>query len=315
MMLWQPLLPGAAQVQAGGGGFKAAWAFGSNQFLNNGANMKKNVAGQKIGGHMITAADGTAFTGSVTVYVTGDAGTQAVGSVGAGACVSEGNGYYTYAPAQAETNYDLIAFTFTGTGAIPATVQVNTDFPQTGDSFARLGAPVGASISADITTIDDFLDTEIAAIKTKTDFLPSATAGAAGGVFIAGTNAATVITGSLTTTFTGNLSGSVGSVVADVNSNLIKISGSTGILDKFSSAVNVMLSGTAQTGTLSTTQMTTDVASTPTDLFKGRTILFLTGANTYVSVAITAYNGAGLFTFGAIPTGVAPSNGDTFIIV
>ncbi len=68
---------------------------------------------------MVTAADGSEFTGSVTVYVTGDAGTQAAGSVGSGACTHEGHGYHTYAPAQAETNYDLIAFTFTGTGAVP----------------------------------------------------------------------------------------------------------------------------------------------------------------------------------------------------
>lgn len=50
---------------------------------------------------------------------------------------------------------------------IPGTVQA-----QTGDSFARLGAPAGASVSADIAalqtsinTVDDFVDTEVAAIK------------------------------------------------------------------------------------------------------------------------------------------------------
>jgi len=58
----------------------------------------------------------------------------------------------------------------------------------------------------------------IDAIKTKTDFLPSVTAGNAGGVFIAGTNAATTITTSLTTTFTGNLTGSVASVTGAVGS-------------------------------------------------------------------------------------------------
>lgn len=115
--------------------------------------MKKNVAGQKIGAQLVSATDGSAFTGSVTVYVTGDAGTQAAGSVGSGACTHEGNGYHTYAPAQAETNYDLIAFTFTGTGAVPQTVQVFTSFPQTGDAFDRLGAPAGASVSADIAAL------------------------------------------------------------------------------------------------------------------------------------------------------------------
>jgi hypothetical protein len=115
--------------------------------------MKKNVASQVIGAQLVSATTGAAFTSAVTVYVTGDAGTQAAGSVGSGACTHEGNGFHTYAPAQAETNYDHIAFTFIGTGAIPATVQVYTTFPQTGDSFARLGAPAGASVSADVAAV------------------------------------------------------------------------------------------------------------------------------------------------------------------
>ena len=115
--------------------------------------MKKNVASQTIGAQMVSATDGSAFTSAVTVYVTGDAGTQAIGSVGSGICTHEGNGFHSYVPAQAETNYDNIAFTFIASGAVPATVQVYTGFPQTGDSFARVGAPVGASISADIAAV------------------------------------------------------------------------------------------------------------------------------------------------------------------
>lgn len=88
--------------------------------------MQKNVASQKIGAQMVSASDGSAFTGSVTVSVTIDAGTQATGTVGSGACTHEGNGYHTYAPSQAETNGTIIAFTFTGTGAVPTTVQVFT---------------------------------------------------------------------------------------------------------------------------------------------------------------------------------------------
>ena len=98
--------------------------------------MKKNVASQVVGAQMVSATDGSAFTGSVTVAVTGDGGTQATGSVGSGACTHEGNGFHTYAPAQAETNYDHVAFTFTGSGAVPVSVQIYTSFPQTGDSFA-----------------------------------------------------------------------------------------------------------------------------------------------------------------------------------
>lgn len=131
--------------------------------------MKKNVSGQIVGAQMIDAEDGSAFTGSVTCYVTGDGGTQAVGSVGSGACTHEGNGFHTYAPAQAETNYDHIAFTFIGSGAIPVTVQVYTSHPQSGDAYARLGAPSGASVSADIATVKGVADD----IKAKTDNLPS----------------------------------------------------------------------------------------------------------------------------------------------
>ncbi|MHB1328538.1 MAG: hypothetical protein ACYC2K_10085 [Gemmatimonadales bacterium] len=111
--------------------------------------MKKNVASQKIGAQMIAAADGSAFTGSVTVAVTGDAGSQATGSVGSGACTHEGNGYHTYAPAQAETNYDLVAFTFTGTGAIPMTVQVFTEItPGTAGGAFIAGQNAATSIVA-----------------------------------------------------------------------------------------------------------------------------------------------------------------------
>ncbi len=119
--------------------------------------MQKNVSGQAIGAQVITAADGTAFTGSVTVSVTGDAGTQATGSVGAGACTHEGNGYHTYAPAQAETNYDLVAFTFTGTGAIPSTVQVYTRFDANTIEVSGTSQTAG-DIASLVTTVDGIVD-------------------------------------------------------------------------------------------------------------------------------------------------------------
>ena len=132
--------------------------------------MIKNTASQVVGAQMVSASDGSAFTGSVTVAVTVDGGTQATGSVGSGACTHEGNGYHTYAPAQAETNGDLVAFTFTGTGAIPVTVQVYT---RGGDAFTRLGAPAGASVSADIASIK----AETASILTDTAEIGAAGAG------------------------------------------------------------------------------------------------------------------------------------------
>lgn len=114
--------------------------------------MKKNTAGQAIGAQMITAGDGTVFTGTVTAYVTGDAGTQAIGSVGSGVCTHKGNGYHTYAPAQAETNYDLIAFTFIGTGAVASTVQTYTEFDA--NVLKWLGTAVATPTVAGVPEVD-----------------------------------------------------------------------------------------------------------------------------------------------------------------
>lgn len=126
--------------------------------------MLKNTAGQKIGAQMVSAADGSAFTGAVTVYITGDNGAQAIGSVGGGACAHKGNGLHNYAPAQAETNYDHIEFTFVGTGAIPHTVQIYTSFaPEAGSVRAALGL-AAANLDTQLAAIASYIDTEIAAL-------------------------------------------------------------------------------------------------------------------------------------------------------
>lgn len=91
----------------------------------------------------------------------------------------------------------------------------------TGNVSGSVGSVTGA-----VGSVTGLTASDVGAIKTKTDYLPSATAGAAGGVFIAGSNAATSITTALTANITGNLSGSVGSVTGAVGS----VSGSIGSL-------------------------------------------------------------------------------------
>lgn len=249
--------------------------------------MKKNVASQRVGAQMVSATDGSAFTGAVTVAVTGDAGTQATGSVGAGACTHEGNGYHTYAPAQAETNYDLVAFTFTGSGAVPVTVSIYTSFPQTGDSYARIGAPAGASVSADVAAmkvdtaailvdtgttldgkidaIDDYVDSEVAAIKAVTDALGATAAG------------------------------------------------------RLSTAVLAEQTGTIDTAGFSPTTTefeADDITEATADHYNGRVIIFTSGALQYQATSITDYalsGGRGHFTCPSLTE--APANNDTFIIV
>lgn len=263
--------------------------------------MIKNTAGQKIGAQLVSAADGSAFTGSVTVSVTGDAGTQATGSVGAGACTHEGNGYHTYAPAQAETNYDLVAFTFTGTGAIPVTVQVYTI---TGDAFARLGAPAGASIAADLLTIDNLVDDLESRLGTPSDLGGGATIaanladieaqtddiGAAGAGLTAITNR---LPASLVS---GRIDASVGAVAADaitaaaiadvaIDAGAIAADAITaakiaaGAIDRATFAADTGLatirSNTAQAGATST--ITLDASASATDEFYTGALIYLTG--------------------------------------
>lgn len=122
--------------------------------------MRRNVAGQFIGCQLISKTDGSAVTtGTTTVYVTGDAGTQAAGSVGSGACTHEGNGFWTYAPAQAETNYTHVGFTFVNTSAVNATVQV---FPMAYDSSGQATVGAIAANAIDAAALASDAGTELA---------------------------------------------------------------------------------------------------------------------------------------------------------
>jgi len=130
--------------------------------------MKKNVASQSVGIQMITISDGSNFTGTVTLAITKDNGTQ-TGSAGT-APAHEGNGYHSYSPTQAETNADHIAFTFSGTGAITSSVQVFTSFPQTVDNDTKISliptTAMRGTDSAATSAKQDTMETTLNAIPT-----------------------------------------------------------------------------------------------------------------------------------------------------
>lgn len=98
-----------------------------------------------------------------------------------------------------------IGGTVTGMEVLAPYIELTTDVPQTGDAYARLGAPAGASVSADVAAVksdsaailedtnelqaddipaaiagieaalvitSEYIDTEVAAIKAVTDVLP-----------------------------------------------------------------------------------------------------------------------------------------------
>jgi len=93
-----------------------------------------------------------------------------------------------------------------------------------------------------------------------------------------------------------------------------KINGNAVAASNLSYSARGMLYFTAQTGTLSSTQATTNLSQTRDDLLIGRTILWLTGNQAYEMTSITDYDGTTkLLTFQEI-TG-APSNGDTGVIL
>ena len=75
-----------------------------------------------MGAQMVSATDGSGYTSPVTWYYSGDGGGQTIGAT----CTHAGLGYHYASPSQGQTNYDHIAFTFTGASAVPVTVQVYT---------------------------------------------------------------------------------------------------------------------------------------------------------------------------------------------
>ncbi|MDX2221126.1 MAG: hypothetical protein SFV21_00165 [Rhodospirillaceae bacterium] len=117
--------------------------------------MRKNVAGQTISANMVAVADGSAVTtGTTTVYVTKDGGTQE----SVGTATHKGNGEWSITPAQADTNGNHLAFTWINASAVPLTVNVYT------------------------TSLDPH-DT----VRAGQTALPNAAAGANGGVPVIGT--------------------------------------------------------------------------------------------------------------------------------
>ena len=184
-------------------------------------------------GAVVQISDGAVQTSGVSISVRGQSGSPGAG----GGTTAYDNGIVEYTPLQAETNFTSFVVVAYKTGCIPVSQTIITVAGST-PGLASLATDQAVNVTkvngttqtagdlaAMITAVDDYVDTEVSAIKTKTDFLPSATAGSAGGLFIAGTNAATTITTALTTTFTGNLTGTVAKspatlAAADVSGNL-----------------------------------------------------------------------------------------------
>jgi hypothetical protein len=139
--------------------------------------LKQSVAAQlyvRIADTSNVGITGIADTG-VTAKLSKNGLSFSAFTVTSGNWTEVGNGIYSIALATGNTDTLgglLFGLFYTAGGSelfIEAQVVANVE----ADTFARLGAPAGASIAADLATIDDFIDAEVAAIKAKTDNLPS----------------------------------------------------------------------------------------------------------------------------------------------
>lgn len=154
---------------------------------------------------------------------------------------------------------------------------------QTGDSYARLGAPAGASISADIQVIDDYVDTEVAAIKAKTDQL----------------------------TFT---------VANKVDANQLAINGDATSAASLAKTTRAIGRGTVTTGASTTSIPTSafNLGGAATDQYKGRIITFdgdtTTTALRGQATDITASSNSTTPTFTVTALTSIPQSGDTFSV-
>ena len=191
-----------------------------------------------------------------------------------------------------------------------ATYTGNT--PQTGDAYARLGAPAGASVSADI-----------AAVNAKTTNLPSSPASTTNitggtittvtnltnaptaGDFTAtmktsiGTAVAASAVASVTGNVGGNVTGSVGSVVAAVaiTSNRKKASGST-----FEFLMQDSTTGAPKTGLTITSTISKDggsaasTANSVTEIGLGQYQIVLTGTEMTANNIFLQFTSTGAIT-------------------
>lgn len=108
--------------------------------------MLRNVASQTIAANLASKTDGSAVTsGTTTVYVTKDGGTQ----FSIGTATHEGNGEWSIVPAATNTDAAHCAFTFVNTNSVNVTLNV---YPQTDiGSNAEIAASNAALLASRLT--------------------------------------------------------------------------------------------------------------------------------------------------------------------
>lgn len=281
-------LPNAAAEAAGGLYTRGTGAGQINQDANGRIDANMAAVSQDAGAadNLEAAADGTGYNlGAgqvVAASVTGAVGsvTGAVGSVAAG-------GITASSIATDAITADKIAADAIGASELAASAVSEIQSGLSTLDAAGVRAAVGlasANLDTQLAAIDDFLDTEIAAIKTKTDQL----------------------------TFT---------VANTVDANTKAVDGSTTGVDKLAAHLPAILkavigSGSTTTSVVldATTGINGGAPSATNDFYNGRVIVFTSGALAGQATDITDYAGSTVTLTVTALTG-APVAGVTAVIV
>jgi len=154
--------------------------------------------------------------------------------------------------------------------------------------------------------------TLVATTTTNTDMVGTDSAATAAALATAQTDLDT-ITGSDGVTL-ATAQGLYAPAKAGDSMDMLSISGSTVAADNLEESTEAIITGSAVTGTLSTTAATTSLTGYADDELINRLIIFKSGTANGQAATITDYaNASGLVTFsGGITT--APANGDLFVI-
>lgn len=282
------------------------------------------------------AASAPGFVDGATVNATKIGGTTQTGrDIGASVLLSSGTG-----AGQLSLSSGLVTLAgVTHTGAVIPTVTTLTGHTaQTGDCYARLGAPAGASVSADVAavkadtaatlvdtaeigvagagltalasaanlaTVAGYVDTEVAAIKAVTDNLPDSGALTTLGIGISNIEADTQdIQSRIPAALTAG---------GNIKTDVLAMSGSTTAATNLRQGALGVVNVTCGAGS-TTTVIKTTLTETTDDHYIGRVLVFLTGDLAGQATTVTDYDGTTKqLTVDALTE--APADTDTAVMV
>ena len=277
--------------------------------------MLKNTASQYIAFNAVSSADGSAITtGTPVVHITIDGGTQATST---NTAVHEGNGQWSLALTQAETNGSHIVYSMVLTSAINSMVQA---YPVTLSDF--MADVSSLATSAEISALNDFDPASDQVIvgtnNDKVDISGLATSADISALNNFDPSSDQVIVGTNNDKFNYSLtSADINAIVDSVWDESLSahnFAGSTGkALRQLKDGV-ISTEGEVSSGS-TTTVIQTNLISSVNDFYNDLTIAFTGGSLEGQSRVVTDYDGAS----GAItveePLTSAPSSGDDFIIL